>query len=646
MKKNAYYYEDEVPMSLDEYGQDDRKKGRSRAASGARGSRNSRGRRRRFRRGTGTILFLFVLMFSLIGVLYYMWHNGLIFENFPGTKPTTDPALVTPSPEPTITLGELQPWENPTLKSSRFTQMFKPTEVETQFTPAVQGVISDIFSGTNILGTFLRSYDLSFGDPIRYQQVPGVLTFRGNNFRNSPSYGLVSIKENKVEQVWERQAGSLKSSRWDFYWSGTGWTGQPVMVQWPDDIRAKMNLYESKKNKSGLVEVIYATMDGKIYFFDLDDGKSTRDPIDIKAPIKGTPAIDPRGYPILYVGQGDNAPPGSSMKDIGMRIFSLIDQKLLYFIDGMDPMAFRTDWGACDSSPIVDGPTDTLVWASENGILYTAKLNASFDRSAGTVSVAPVFTNLRYKSAKTTLSGVECSPSLYGNRVYFNDNSGILYCFDLKTMTPVWCRPLDDDSDVTPVLSQEDDGIYLYTGTEVDYQQRITDTYLGQAYVYKIDARTGKSMWRNSYPCWTKNDEQNVGNDINGGAMGTPIVGKNGISSLVIYSFCMTNGIYSGNVMAAYDKDDGQVVWTYRSTYYSWSSPVDVYDETGRAYILLPDSGGNLIVLDGQTGIELTVGKIMMRDETGGNVESSAAVFGNMLVVGTRRGVIVGMKLK
>lgn len=642
MKKKSYFY-DEIPMSFKDQEMGGGR-GSGRSPMPPRGSK--RRKRRRMRRGSGMIIFLLVLMLSLIGVLYYMWSHGLVFDTLPGKHSSTEPGNGTPTAEPTITLGELQAWENPTLKNSRFTQMFPAKTVESQFMPGVQGMASDVFSGKNILTAFVRDYKLSFGDPVKYQQIPGVLTFRGNNFRNSPSYGYVSIKENKVEQIWERQVGSLKSSRWDFYWSGTGWTGQPVIVQWPEETRKMMNIYESKKSKAGLVEVIYATMDGKIYFFDIDDGKSTRDPIDIKAPIKGSPAVDPRGYPILYVGQGDNAPPSKNMPDIGMRIFSLIDQSLLSFIDGMDPMAFRTDWGACDSSPIIDGPSDTLVWASENGIIYTAKLNAVFDKAAAKVTINPIFTNVRYKSTGTTLSGIESSPSVYGHYVYFSDNSGILSCFDLNTLKPVWSRPMDDDTDVTPVLSQESDGIYLYTGTEVDYQQRITGTYLGQGYVYKIDAMTGRTMWRNSYPCWTQNDEANVGNDINGGVMGTPVVGKNGISNLVVYSFCMTNGIYSGNVMAAYDKVSGQVVWTYKSTFYSWSSPIDVYDETGRAYILLPDYGGNLIVLDGLTGIELTVGKIMMRDETGGNVESSAAVFGDILVVGTRRGVIVGMKLK
>jgi outer membrane protein assembly factor BamB len=230
--------------------------------------------------------------------------------------------------------------------------------------------------------------------------------------------------------------------------------------------------------------------------------------------------------------------------------------------------------------------------------------------------------------------------------MYYSDNSGILYCLDINTMKYLWMKPLDDDTDVTPVISQEEDGVYLYLGTEVDYQQPITGNYLGNAYIYKINALTGKTIWRNSYQCWTKNDQENVGNDINGGVMATPIVGKNKISNLVVFSFCMTNGIYSGNTLAAFDKVNGQLLWDYKSPNYGWSSPVDVYSEDGDAYIIFPDSQSKVHILNGSNGRSLHVGDITMKGDVGGNVESSAAVYNDTLVIGTRRGVIVGLKLK
>lgn len=652
MKRTHYHY-DEVPLTMEGF-EDEVPANRRPIIPGGASTGKGPGysgqyvkRRRRKKKGRGTILFLLTLVVLLCGFLVYWILSGNAFDTLPNKEPTRDPALNTPTVEPEITLGPLQAWQNPILESSRFTKLLTTAEkVDTTLLPENHGLLSDIFSGTGILSEYLRAAGISFGDPVSYQEVAGVLTFRGNNFRNAPSFGYTTMTQHTTEQIWERQVGSMKSSRWDFYWSGTGWTGQPLIIQWPDNIKAMMNINDEKKAKQGLVEVIYATMDGNIYFFDLDDGKATRDPIHIGAPIKGTPALDPRGYPILYVGQGDTGAPGSGMTEIGMRIFNLIDQSLLEFINGEDTMAYRTDWGACDSSPIIDGKTDTLIWASENGILYTAKLNTKFNINSKSITIDPEFTNLRYTSNETTLQGVESSPSFYSHFMYFSDNSGVLYCLDLNTMKYVWVKPLDDDTDVTPVISQETDGVYLYTGTEVDYQQKITGNYVGSAYVYKINALTGKTIWRNSYECWTKNDEANVGNDVNGGVLGTPIVGKNKLSNLVAFSFCMTNGIYSGNAIVAFDKESGQLLWNYKSDYYGWSSPVDVYTADGNGYIIWPDSQSQVHILNGSTGKMFNVSKITMKGDVGGNVESSAAVYKDTLVIGTRRGVIVGLKLK
>ena len=132
-----------------------------------------------------------------------------------------------------------------------------------------------------------------------------------------------------------------------------------------------MNIREEKKAKTDLVEVIYATMDGQIYFYDLDDGQPTRPPIKIGAPIKGTPSLDPRGYPILYVGQGDKNP---NVEGIGFRVFNLIDQSLLLYTNEPRPN-MRTDrpGNACDSSPIFDAKTDSLVYPNENGLFTPPK---------------------------------------------------------------------------------------------------------------------------------------------------------------------------------------------------------------------------------------------------------------------------------
>ena len=82
-----------------------------------------------------------------------------------------------------------------------------------------------------------------------------------------------------------------------------GWTGQCAIVRWPEEVVRIMNVREEKKG-GPLTEVIYATLDGRVYFLDLYDGQATRPAINIGAPIKGSVTVDPRGYPLLYVGQG------------------------------------------------------------------------------------------------------------------------------------------------------------------------------------------------------------------------------------------------------------------------------------------------------------------------------------------------------
>ena len=71
-----------------------------------------------------------------------------------------------------------------------------------------------------------------------------------------------------------------------------------------------MNIRPEKKADPNLVEVIYACMDGIIYFIDLKDGKPTRPPIKTGGgPIKGTASLYPDGTPMLFVGPADD-PPG------------------------------------------------------------------------------------------------------------------------------------------------------------------------------------------------------------------------------------------------------------------------------------------------------------------------------------------------
>lgn len=517
------------------------------------------------------------------------------------------------------------------------------------YAPSARGVNQTIFNQSGEIGSFARNPEIHFGDPLNYQQFAGILTFRGNNFRNCASWGYANIDPTKpegehFEKVWEFTEMQWKSTPLSSSWSwvGAGWTGQPLAVRWGYDMQQTMNLYPDKKSKENLTEIILASQDGHVYFLDLDDGQKTRDPINVGATIKGTPAVDPRGYPLLYVGQGDD---NGTRGEVGYRIYSLLNGELLHFEPGLDSRAYRSNWGACDSSPIIDGNADTLIYPSENGMIYTMKLNTDYRPDLGKITVSPETTVYRYsvEGQSGGQFGIESSMSIYDHYGWCSDNGGNLLCIDLNSMQMVWSRRLDDDSDVTPVIEEENGHVYLYTGTEVDWQNEAGGDYQGQAFTYKIDAMTGETVWQTSQSCYTHNGDVSS-DDINGGMLGTPIMGKKSISNLVIFSYCMTKNVSYGNALVAYDKTTGNEVWRYDWNTYTWSSPVDVYDKDGNAYIVVFDSQGQGHLVDGSTGKR--IGLIQgLKQDTLGNFEASPIVVDDMVVIAQRSPAIYGVKI-
>ena len=272
-------------------------------------------------------------------------------------------------------------------------------------------------------------------------------------------------------------------------------------------------------------------------------------------------------------------------------------------------------------------------------------MNASY--SGGVVSVNPVCTGYKYifNDVQGARLGVESSIAVYGGYGYFVDNTCDLICLDLNTLDMVWAIQLGDDSDVTPVIDEENGIPFVYVGTEVDEQGNTAGTYSGAAYVYKINGLTGEIVWQNSFPCYTYNGETND-SDQSGGCFGNPIIGKKSISNLVIFSFSCPDGVLGGNMLVAYDKDLGTEVWRYHMNIYSYSSPVDIYDEQGNAYIVIGDSYGQIHLIHAEPNwtdeerrvMYIQTSRYFGTDEAtqnGFDFECSPAVYGNMMVIGT-----------
>lgn len=322
--------------------------------------------------------------------------------------------------------------------------------------------------------------DISMPAQGGYAQIEGILTFRGGPYRQNAAFGTANAAEGTLEIVWQKKIGALDN------WSGVGWNGQPALVCWPEETRQVMNLHADKKTKDGLVEAIYCTLDGNIYFLDLADGTPTRDPIDVGFPMKGSVSIDPRGIPLLYSGQGISRLT-SKRGSIGLRIFSLLDGQELFMINGRDDDAYRNH-GAFDSVCLVDAASDTLISPGENGLIYTYKLNTAYDPAAGTLSISPEKGGYRYRNSLGL--GVENSIAVYGHYGYFTDNGGLLQCINLNTLEPIWAANVTDDSDATLTLVPQNDGrVLLFTGCEVDLQKNG-----GSAYIRCFDALTGERL--------------------------------------------------------------------------------------------------------------------------------------------------------
>ena len=468
---------------------------------------------------------------------------------------------------------------------------------------------------------------IDFSDSSQYSDLEGVTAFRGNNYRDSASFGERTVSQKKLEIVWTQPLGAISAH--GSYWPGSGWTGQPLLVHWPEDTRNMMNINQEMKSKD-LVEVIYPVLDGNIYFLDLETGKPTRNKIEIGYPIKGTAMVDPRGYPVLYTGMGINENNGK-FTEYKYRIINLLNQKELYTIFGRDEMAFR-GWGATDSSALLDKKTDTLLSLGENGLVYKVKLNTQFDKQAGTLTMAPNLTKYRYRSPYSDEQGIESSPAIYKNYMYFNDNGGTLQCLDLNTMKPVWIYNTEDDTDSTTVIEETSEGVFLYTANQVDKRGENGKNKTANCEIRKFNALTGELIWQKDYQCL-------YNYYINGGALATPVVGKDDISDIVIYSICFT-GTNQDGILVALNKKTGEEVWKKKLPAYSWSSPLDFKSSDGKTYVVYCDFAGWMHLIDPVDG------KTLHSISLGGNVESSPSIYNDMIVVGSYAKKIFGIKIK
>lgn len=470
-----------------------------------------------------------------------------------------------------------------------------------------------------------ETIDFGYGD--EYTALDGVITFRGNNFRDGGAYGLSEMTEFSLKSVWSVNTGSLTYG--GETWTGSGWTGQPLIVRWPRETKANMNMYDWAKEED-IVEVIYATMDGNVYFIDLATGRKTRDTLNLGYTFKGSGALDPRGYPILYLGAGYDSAKGTSRAFI----INLVDCSVMYEFGNNDPFSLRGSLSYFDGSALVDAETDRLIYPGESGILYIMKLNTKYDEKTGELSIEPSdIVKWRYNGVRTTFSsywlGMESSPVVWRGHVFLADNGGNLMCLNLNTLELVWVQDTLDDTNSTPVLSIEDGHPYIYISTSFHLGWRSSGT--ADVPIWKIDAENGEIVWETPYVCYSESG-------VSGGVQSTMAVGQNDLEGYVYVTVARTPSITSG-VLACLDRETGETVWEHKTSVYTWSSPVLVYNSDGSGYVVYCTYGDYMYLLDGQTGEALSSLNIQ------GGAEASPAVYEDMVVIGTRKCKIWGVEL-
>jgi outer membrane protein assembly factor BamB len=439
--------------------------------------------------------------------------------------------------------------------------------------------------------------------------VNGLTMFRGNPTRTF--YGTGPIPTSAPVQQWrfpeQPMSGTSPVGNEEKWWSGTGWTGQPLVQEWED----------------GTTEVIFGAYDKKIHFVDAATGERLRPDYDMGDIVKATLTLDPDGYPLLYAGSRDPrfrilATDGDEVREV----WSLHAKS----VEGM----WNDDW---DSNPVI--VDDMLYVGGENSWWFAVKLNRGYDAD-GMVTVAPevVFQMPAWSDELYDLLGrqqsIESSTVVFEQKAYFATSAGRIVGVDVSDIEngnaevffDFW---MGDDTDATLIVDAEG---YLYAVAQGDFEKRNNTSArrvreVGQ--LVKLDTSIPATSLTSVDPIvWSVDIPAARGQDT--GAWATPALHEDGIL------YVATD---SGDLLAV-NTDTGEVVWEDYIGVNAWSSPV-IVDDTLLVMTNCVSEDRNLRAYDLSDPLaptqmwEATV-------TTGGCVEATPAVWNGQVFIGSRDG--------
>jgi hypothetical protein len=434
---------------------------------------------------------------------------------------------------------------------------------------------------------------------------PGLTTFRGNASRSYYGEGPVP-KNPKVVWRYPSSGGLCMQSsdqRGPRTWCGTGWTGQPNVIQGSD----------------GTIEVRIGAYDGRYHFLNGVTGQPIRPGLVTGDLAKGSATSDPDGYPLYYAGSRDNY----------FRVVAL-DRSAPTVLWSMNSNTtvphpvWNNDW---DGAALVIG--DYLLEGGENSWFYVVKLNRGY-KADGKVKVAPdiVATIPGYDQQllddlHDTDVSIENSVAFRDGVVYFANSGGLVQGWDISDLLAggkhyrrVFRFWDGDETDASIVI---DDEGYLYVSRHrtmnVPSRPSVREHQVGDLMKLDPNDRRHPLVW----------SVQLGGFEPDGGLLGTPALYDG-----IVYA------VYTEGGVAAVDAGTGKVLWKQSLAGPTWSSPVTIDGK-----LIVGDGAGYLNCFD--ISNPRRPPKLAWRLFLGGTIESTPAVWRGWIFVGTRGGGIFGI---
>ena len=445
----------------------------------------------------------------------------------------------------------------------------------------------------------------SFTGPIN-TKFRGLTTFRGNASRDY--YGEGPVPLHPVVRWRYPRTGGLCSVSSDLFgtetWCGTGWTGQPNVIQHPD----------------GVIEIREGAYDRDYHFLNGLTGKPLRPSLPTGDLAKGSATSDSDGYPLYYGGSRDNL----------LRVIALDRSQPTvlweFDADSQPGKVWNDDW---DAAPLQIG--DYLLEGGENSWFYAIHLHRHY-RADGKVRVNPQIVmrvpgwdeQLREQVQDDDIS-IENSVAFRDGVVYFSNSAGLVQGWDIsdilkggthyKRVFRFWDG---DDTDASIVITSSR---HLIVGRKMEENVPRTESFprdhaIGD--LMELDPRRPGHpvLWSHQLGGFAPDD----------GVLGTPAYYKG-----VIYATWTEGGV------AAVDDRTGKLLWKMPLHGPTWSSPVPLDGK-----LIVADGAGRLNCFD--ISDPRVMPKLLWRlPLSSGVIEATPAVWHGWIYVGSRDGGIYGV---